>query len=100
MANLALAVLWAFTALGGWAEQGFCGADGVPDPVCAADVHNAVLVSLAAVVPAVGIILTAFAFHRLRREPYRVTGLLTAAAILWVIAEGIVFLGGHLVQAS
>ncbi|TDE22768.1 hypothetical protein [Actinomadura sp. 6K520] len=100
VADLALAVLWAFTALGGWAEQGFCRVDGVPDPTCAADVHNAVLVSLVAVIPAVGIILAACAFYRLRRDLHRVTGMLTAAAVLWVVAEGIVFLGGQLAKAN
>ncbi|TDC61773.1 hypothetical protein E1200_28190 [Actinomadura sp. GC306] len=100
MANLTLAVLWVFTALDGWAEQGFCGTDGLPDPSCAADVRNAVLVSLIPVVPAVGIILAAAVLYRLRRDPHRVTGMLTAAAILWVLAEGIVFIGGHFAQAS
>lgn len=100
VANLTLAALWAFTALGGWGEQAFCGADAAPDANCAAGVGGAVLVSLGAVVPALGIFLAAAAFYSVRRDPNRLTGMLTVAAILWVLAEGVVFLGGHLAQTN
>lgn len=100
VANLTLAALWMFTAVGGWGEQAFCGAGATADQSCAAGVHDAVLVSLAAVIPAVGIILAAAVFYTRRREPDRLAGLLTAAAILWVLAEGIVFFGGYLAQTS
>ncbi|XRQ11224.1 hypothetical protein ACN3XK_10145 [Actinomadura welshii] len=98
VANFALAVLWAFTALGGWGEQAFCGVDDAPDPACTDGVGSAVLVSLVAVVPGAGMILAAVVLHTLRRDENRLTGMLTVAAILWVVAEGIVFLGGHLAQ--
>ena len=100
VANLALAVLWAFTALGGWAEQAFCGLGDARDQVCVADVRDAVLVALAAVVPAAGIVLVSVAFHLLRRVPDRLVGMLTAAAFLWVVAEAVVFFGGHLARTS
>ncbi|MFG2091775.1 MULTISPECIES: hypothetical protein [unclassified Spirillospora] len=100
MANLTLAALWMFTALGGWGEQAFCGADGARDQACVNGVHDAVLVSLAAVIPAVGIILVALALLSPRRDPDRLSGMLTAAAILWVFAEGVVFLGGYLAQTA
>lgn len=100
VANLTLAALWMFTAVGGWGEQAFCGAGAVTDRTCAAGVHDAVLVSLAAVIPAAGIILMAAVLYTARREPERLTSLLTVAAILWVLAEGIVFFGGHLAQTN
>ncbi|MEU8804849.1 hypothetical protein [Spirillospora sp. NPDC048819] len=100
LANLTLAALWLFTTLGGWGEQAFCGAVGVADQGCVDGVHNAVLVSLAAVIPSVGIILVALLLFRPRRDPDRLSGMLTAAAILWVFAEGVVFLGGHLAQTA
>ncbi|MGP4029958.1 hypothetical protein [Actinomadura sp. 3N407] len=100
MANLTLAALWTFTALGGWGEQAFCSAGGTPDQACIGGVHDAVLVSLAAVIPAVGIILVALVLFTSRRDPDRLSGMLTAAAILWVFAEGVVFLGGHLAQTA
>ena len=98
VANLALAALWGFTVFGGWAEQAFCGVGDAPDPACADGVHKAALVSQVAMVPAVGIIVVAAAFHALRRGRDRLTGMLTAATAFWVLAEGIVFLGGHLAQ--
>jgi len=93
VANLVLAVLWAFTALGGWAEQAFCGVGDAHDQVCVVDVHDTDLVSPAAVVPAAGIILASVVFTSIRRVPDHLTGMLTAAAFMWAIAEGIVFLG-------
>lgn len=98
MANLTLAALWLFTTLGGWGEQAFCGADGTSDQGCVNGVHDAVFVSLAAAIPAVGIILVALVLFSSRRGPDRLASMLTAAAILWVFAEGVVFLGGHLAQ--
>ncbi|MFV2179397.1 hypothetical protein ACFHW2_07505 [Actinomadura sp. LOL_016] len=98
MANAALAALWAFTAFGGWGEQAFCGVGGAHDPTCATGFENAVLSSLAVVIPAVVITLTALALRRVRHHPDRLGMMLTAAAFLWVGAEGIVFLGGYLAQ--
>ncbi|MFD0902790.1 hypothetical protein [Actinomadura sediminis] len=100
VANAALAALWAFTALGGWGEQAFCGAGGAHDPTCATGFENAVLASLAVVIPAVVLALAAPAMSRVRRHPDRLGMMLTAAAFLWVGAEGILFLGGYLAQYS
>lgn len=100
MANLTLAALWLFTTLGGWGEQAFCGASGTSDQSCVNGVHDAVFVSLAAAIPAVGIILVALVLFSSRRDPDRLAGMLTAAAILWVFAEGVVFLGGHFAETA
>ncbi|WP_125621307.1 MULTISPECIES: hypothetical protein [Actinomadura] len=100
VADVVLAALWTFTAFGGWGEQAFCEAGGVHDPACATSFQNSVLASLAVVIPAVAITLAALALPRVRRHPDRLGMMLTAAAFLWVGAEGILFLGGYLAQSA
>ncbi|OLT18420.1 hypothetical protein BJF79_48135 [Actinomadura sp. CNU-125] len=100
MGNAALAALWILTAFGGWGEEAFCGVGGSYDPTCATGFENAVLASLAVVVPAVVITLAALALPRVRRHPDRLGMMLAASAFLWVGAEGILFLGGYLAQSG
>ncbi|MBE1533538.1 hypothetical protein [Actinomadura algeriensis] len=100
VANAALVALWIFTAFGGWGEQAFCGVGGAHDPTCATGFENAVLASLAVVVPAVAITVAALALRRVRHHPDRLGMMLAASAFLWVSAEGILFLGGYLAQSA
>ena len=98
IANLALALLWGFSALGGWGDAAFCGEAENHDPVCGTGFGHAVGVSAVPAMLAVLVALTAWATPAVRRSPDRFNGLLAAAAGLWVLAEGILFVGGFLAQ--
>lgn len=98
IANCVLAALWVFSAVGGWGDAAFCGEDEERDPGCGAGFQDAVRVS--APIAAVGAILavTAWSVPRLRRRPDRLDALLTGAAFVWVLAEGVLFIGGYLAK--
>ncbi|MFI0355979.1 hypothetical protein [Actinomadura sp. 9N407] len=95
IANLLLAALWGFSTAGGWGEAAFCADAGVSGDDCAADFQLAVLFSLPPAVLATVIVLISWGLPRVRRRPGRLDALLTVAAALWVLAEGILFLGGY-----
>lgn len=98
IANCLLAALWGFSALGGWGDAAFCGEAEEHDLNCSAAFDDAVLVSaipgLSAVVMAVG----AWVLPRVRRDADRLDGMLTAAAVVWIVAEAVLFVGGYLAQ--
>lgn len=98
VANLALAALWACTALAGWGEQAFCGEAGHRAPECVDGFETAVLASLAVAVPAAVIAVGAWTLPAVRRNAARLEAALTLAALMWVVAEGVLFLGGSLAQ--
>lgn len=98
IANLALGLLWFFSALGGWGDAAFCGTGDAHDATCAADFELAVLLSAPVAIAAVVTVLTAWALPAVRNRPQRLDALLVAAAFAWVVAEGILFIGGYLVQ--
>lgn len=98
IANCVLAVLWAFSAVGGWGATAFCGEGGRRDPGCSAGFDDAVLVSAPVAVLAVIVAVTAWAMPRARQRPDRLDALLTVAAIVWVLAEGVLFVGGYLAK--
>ncbi|SEG94946.1 hypothetical protein SAMN04489712_1561 [Thermomonospora echinospora] len=99
IANCALAALWAFSALGGWGETAFCGEGGRHDPSCAGGFTTAVLASLVAAVPAALIAVMAWTLPAVRRNTVRLEAALATAALLWVAAEGVLFVGGSLAQS-
>ncbi|MBA9003347.1 hypothetical protein [Thermomonospora cellulosilytica] len=98
VANLALAALWACTALAGWGEQAFCGDIGHREPGCADGFGVAVLASLVLAVPAAAVAVAAWALPGTRRNAARLEAVLTLTALMWVAAEGILFVGGSLAQ--
>ncbi|TDD73820.1 hypothetical protein [Actinomadura rubrisoli] len=98
IANGVLALLWAFSALGGWGDAAFCGDDDAHDPGCAADFENAVLLSIPVAFIAATLAITAWAMPGFRHNAGRLDALLTVAAIVWVLAEGVLFVGGYLAQ--
>jgi hypothetical protein len=99
IANCLLAVLWAFSSAGGWGEAAFCGEDAQRDPVCASDFEFAVTLSLPAAALAAAVVFVSWTLPGLRRRPQRLDALLTVAAAIWVVAEGILFVGGYLAKS-
>ena len=98
IANGALAVLWFFSALGGWGDAAFCGEDDRHDPGCGAGFDDAVRLSSPVALLAAAVAVTAWAAHGVRRRPGRLDALLTVAAFVWVLAEAVLFVGGYLAK--
>lgn len=98
IANGALAALWAFSALGGWGEEAFCGQAGALQSVCGVGFHTAVLTSLSAAIPALVTAVTAWALPAVRRDTHRLDTILTLSAFMWLAAEMILVVGGYVAQ--
>ncbi|MFA1551900.1 hypothetical protein [Actinomadura chokoriensis] len=98
IANCALAVLWFFSALGGWGDAAFCGEDDRHDPGCGAGFDDAVRLASPVAVLAAAIAVSAWAVPGVRRRPDRLDVFLTVAAFVWVFAEAVLFVGGYLAQ--
>ncbi|MQA98106.1 MAG: hypothetical protein GEV11_27145 [Streptosporangiales bacterium] len=93
MANVLLAVLWACSAFANWGVAAFC--DPGADPTCAGRVRYFGLIS---VIPAAfGLVLAlgSYLAPNVRRDPETRNHVLAYAAVAWIIAEAIVFLGGY-----
>ncbi|GAA4143191.1 hypothetical protein [Actinomadura keratinilytica] len=95
IANFVLAALWVFSTAGGWAESAFCEEAGERDGTCAADVAMAEAASIPLAVAAAFVAVGAWAVPAVRRRYARLDGLLTVAALIWVAAEGVLFVGGY-----
>ncbi|WP_433466766.1 hypothetical protein [Spirillospora sp. CA-128828] len=98
IANCVLAGLWAFSALGGWGDAAFCGEDERHDPGCGAGFDDAVRFSAPVAVIATAVAVTAWAMPGIRHRPDRLDALLTVAAFVWILAEGVLFVGGYLAK--
>jgi hypothetical protein len=98
IANGVLAALWGFSAFGGWGNAAFCHDGGPLDLQCADGFDTAIGISIVPALLAALIALGAWALPAVRRDSDLLDILLTGAAFLWVIAEGILFIGGYLVQ--
>jgi hypothetical protein len=98
IANITLAVLWAFSAFGGWGSTAFCGDDAVAPSACADGVDLAAGVSAVPASAAAALALASWLLPGLRRDPDRLDGLLSLAAIGWLVAEVILFVGGYLAK--
>ena len=98
IANCVLAALWAFSALGGWGDAAFCGEDGQRDPECGASFENAVRVSAPLAALALIAAAVAWTMPGVRRKPDRLDAVLTIAAFVWILAEGVLFIGGYLAK--
>lgn len=98
IANCALAVLWVFSALGGWGDAAFCGEGASRDPGCGDGFEDAVRLSAPVAVLAAAVAVTAWSVPGVRRRPSHLDVTLTVAAFIWVIAEGVLFIGGYLAK--
>ncbi len=99
IANCALALLWIFSALGGWGDSAFCGDEKSHDAICAADFEDAVLFSIPVAVLAAALAITAWATPAIRHHAGRLDALLGIAAMVWVLGEAVLFVGGYLAQS-
>ncbi|NDU76836.1 hypothetical protein GWI34_30050 [Actinomadura sp. DSM 109109] len=99
IANCALAVLWGFSALGGWGDAAFCGEDEAHDPGCGAAFDDTVRLSAPVAAIAAAVAVTAWAVPAARRRPDRLDVALTIAAFVWIAAEGVLFVGGYLAKS-
>jgi hypothetical protein len=97
IANVALAALWAFSAVGGWGAAAFCGEDRAGD--CADGVSLATAVSTVPAALAAALALGSWLVAGVRRDPDRLDRLLSLAAVGWVVAEAILFVGGYLAKS-
>jgi hypothetical protein len=97
IANCLLAALWGLSAYGGWGDTAFCAVDDGPsDAACSRGFTDAVHWSLIAAIPAVLLAVAAWTF--VRQNDDRLDLLLTISALLWVAAEGVLFVGGYIAQ--
>ncbi|WP_344898652.1 hypothetical protein [Actinomadura meridiana] len=99
IANVVLAVLWTFSALGGWGDAAFCGEGDQHDAACGTGFVHAVQVSAPLAALAAIVAVTAWSMPSVRRRPDRLDALLTMAAFVWILAEGILFIGGYLAKS-
>ena len=98
IANCALALLWFFSALGGWGDAAFCGDNDAHDPSCGAAFKDAVLFSIPVALVATTLAVAAWAMPTVRHNAGRLDALLTVAAVVWILAEGVLVIGGYLAQ--
>jgi hypothetical protein len=96
IANVALAALWGFSAFGGWGTAAFCG--DAAGRSCVDRVDVVVGVSAVPAAAAAALALCSWAFPRIRRDADRLDTTLSLAAVLWIVAEAILFIGGYLAK--
>jgi len=94
IANVLLGVLWGFSAFGGWGRTAFC----QHDPTCSDDFNSAIAVSVVPAVLAALLALSSWLLPVVRRDPALLDTLLTIGALTWVVAQGVLFIGGYIVQ--
>jgi hypothetical protein len=101
VANVVLSVLWVFTTLGGWGRTAFCGTgvnDSTLDTSCSDGFDTAIAVSAVPAFLALALIAFAWTAPLVRRDPRLLDALLTIAALTWLLAEGVLFIGGWMAQ--
>jgi uncharacterized BrkB/YihY/UPF0761 family membrane protein len=98
IANCALAVLWIFSTVGGWGVAAFCGSGDQRNTTCAADVNTAVIISMPPALLAAAIAVLSWAIPGVRRRADRLDAFLIVAAAVWILAEGILFVGGYVAK--
>ncbi|WP_067833643.1 hypothetical protein [Actinomadura kijaniata] len=98
IANVLLAVLWLLSAFGGWGTTAFCGDPEQRDAVCADHYDVAVLISFLPALGAAALGVAAWTAPAIRRRPDRLDSVLAVSALLWVVAEAVLFVGGFLAK--
>jgi hypothetical protein len=93
VANLLLAALWGFSVFAGWGLEAFCSESGCVDRMGGVARASALFAAVAACCTA-----GAWLAPGARRDKGRFTALMVAAVIAWVVAEGILFVGGMIVR--
>lgn len=99
IANAVLALLWGFSAFGGWGRTAFCDNDsGSLGAGCSGSFDTAAMVSAVPAFMALILSTGSWALPAVRRDPHLLDALLTIAALTWLLAEGVLFVGGWLAQ--
>ncbi|MFF5208034.1 hypothetical protein [Streptosporangium sp. NPDC000396] len=93
MASLLLAALWGLSVFAGWGLDAFCS-----DGACADRLGGFVRVSGLFAVVAACCTAGAWLAPAARRDEGRFMALMSVAVAAWVIAEGVVFVGGMIVR--
>jgi hypothetical protein len=93
VANLLLAALWGFSVFAGWGLEAFCSEDGCVDRMGEVARVSSLFATVAACCTA-----GAWIAPCARRDEGRFTALMVAAVAAWVVAEGILFIGGLIVR--
>jgi hypothetical protein len=97
-AHALLALLWGLSTYGGWGESAYCGDGPDRDLGCSDGFAVAVLLSTPFAAAAAVAAIAAWSSADLRTHPTRLATRLTLALTGWILAEGILFLAGLLVQ--
>ena len=98
IANCVLGALWGFSAFGGWGRTAFCRDGGPLDQSCSSGFDTTIIISLVPAVLAGLLAVGSWVTPAVRRDPTLLDTLLTIAALTWVIAQGVLFIGGYIVQ--
>jgi hypothetical protein len=93
VANLLLAALWGLSVFAGWGLEAFCSDGGCVDRMGGVARTSALFAVVAACCTA-GAWLAPCA----RRDEGRFTALMVAAVAVWIVAEGVFFVGGLIVR--
>lgn len=93
MANVLLAVLWACSAFADWGVTAFC--DPGSDPACAGRVRYFGLISIIPAAFGLVLALSSYVAPAVRRDPETRNRVLEYAAVAWILAGAVVFLGGY-----
>ncbi|MFD1939160.1 MULTISPECIES: hypothetical protein [Nonomuraea] len=91
VASLLLAALWGLSVFAGWGLEAFC-TDGETSVACAERLDSVSTLSGLFAVLAAFLTVSAWLF------PARFAVLIGSAVLAWVIAEGVLFVGGMLAQ--
>lgn len=99
VANAVLGALWGFSTFGGWGRTAFCSNDSALNMGCSGGFNTAILVSAVPASLALALVVVSWASPAIRRDLHLLDALLSIAALTWLLAEGVVFIGGWLAQA-
>lgn len=97
VANLLLAALWGLSVFAGWGLEAFCSAEEGSE-ACRERLGSVPFGSAVFAVTAALCTAGAWLGPVARRDPSRFAMLMTAALICWLVAEGVLFVGGVLDQ--
>ncbi|MEV4077603.1 hypothetical protein ACGFJC_51040 [Nonomuraea fuscirosea] len=97
IASFLLAALWALSVFAGWGAQAFC-AGGEAASLCSQRLSTVSAVSGLFAVLAACCTVAAWLLPWPRHQPQAFARLMGAGVLAWVVAEGVLFLGGLLVR--
>ncbi|NRQ35131.1 hypothetical protein HII36_25375 [Nonomuraea sp. NN258] len=97
IASFLLAALWGLSVFAGWGLEAFC-AGGESAPTCSQRLDSVSTVSGLFAAPAACCTAAAWLLPRSRHDPRTFGRLMAAGVAAWIVAEGVLFLGGMLAR--